>query len=181
MQRQVYETMIEAAKRQMISDMLNRLGMGVCHKFKKPVQIFFLEGEVCAKELCHSVMADSDGELRFEVSTEVSGKETEWVIGDSLLNYLGESLIDVWATLDKELSEPKASALSGLAESKLEEQVTVICYNDTEVMTRRAAMEKYFDCMRNSEGPEHRRYETVFFQLLTGRMTADDQIPFYEI
>ena len=181
MERRIYETMIEAAKRQMISDILNTLGMGVQHEFKKPVIIFFLEGEVCSKELCHSVMADSDGDLRFEVSTEVSGKETEWVIGDAILNYLGESIIDVAATLEKELNEPKDSTLSGLAESKLGEEVTVICYRAKEKMTRRAALEKYYEGMKFSEGSEHERYETIFFQLLEGKMVADDQIPFQGI
>ena len=64
--------------------------------------------------------------------------------------------------------------MSTLALNRLDEKVSVTCYNMTETLTRRAALEKYRDCMRNSEGSEHERYETIFFQLLEGAMEASD-------
>ena len=69
--------------------------------------------------------------------------------------------------------------MNGLKQSKLNEQVEITCYNQTERMTRRQGLEKYYDCMKNSEGCEHERYETIFFQLLEGYKKASDEIPFY--
>ena len=51
------------------------------------------------------------------------------------------------------------------------------CYRRTEKMTRREALEFYYEGMKGSEGAEHERYETIFFQLLEGRMAASDEIP----
>jgi len=69
--------------------------------------------------------------------------------------------------------------MNGLKQSKLNEQVEITCYNQTETMTRRQGLEKYYDCMKNSEGCEHERYETIFFQLLEGYKKVSDEIPFY--
>lgn len=71
--------------------------------------------------------------------------------------------------------------MNGLTVQKLSEQVEVTCYRQTETMTRREAMEKYYEGMKHSEGSEHERYETIFFQLLEGRMTATDEIPMWEL
>ncbi|MBR1414460.1 MAG: hypothetical protein IJ570_01165 [Prevotella sp.] len=71
--------------------------------------------------------------------------------------------------------------MNGLSVSKLNEQVTITCYRQTEKKTRREALEFYYEGMLNSEGSEHERYETIFFQLLQGRMTASDQIPMYQL
>lgn len=71
--------------------------------------------------------------------------------------------------------------MSGLALNKLNEQVTVTCYNQTEKKTRREALEKYYEGMKCSDGSEHERYETIFFQLLEGYMECSDEIPFYAI
>lgn len=52
--------------------------------------------------------------------------------------------------------------------------VTITCYRDKEKMTRKDAVEKYLDCMANSEGAEHERYESIFLQLLGGSTTPSD-------
>lgn len=52
--------------------------------------------------------------------------------------------------------------------------VTISCYGQIETMTRRDAIEKYLDCMRNSEGAERERYETIYFQLLDGETNCSD-------
>jgi hypothetical protein len=66
---------------------------------------------------------------------------------------------------------------TGLSVSKLDEQVKVTCYRETETMTRRKALEFYYEGMLCSEGSEHDRYETIFFQLMEGRMEVSDEIP----
>ena len=71
--------------------------------------------------------------------------------------------------------------MNGLTVNKLNEQVEITCYWSTERMRRREALEKYYEGMKCSEGHEHERYETIFFQLLEGRTKCSDQIPFYEI
>ena len=67
--------------------------------------------------------------------------------------------------------------MDALQQSKLDEQVTTICYGNKRQRTRREALEFYYEAMLNSEGSEHERYETIFFQLMQGRMTATDEIP----
>ncbi len=71
--------------------------------------------------------------------------------------------------------------MNGLALNKLNEEVTTTCYGITEKKTRRAALEEYYEGMKCSEGAEHERYETIFFQLLEGYTECSDQIPFYAI
>lgn len=69
--------------------------------------------------------------------------------------------------------------MNGLALNKLNEQVTTICYNQKHKHTRREALEFYYEGMKNSDGSEHERYETIFFQLLEGFTECSDRIPFY--
>lgn len=71
--------------------------------------------------------------------------------------------------------------MTGLSQHKLNEKVTVTCYGKTETTTRRKALEFYYEGMLCCEGAEHDRYETIFFQLMNGAMTASDQIPMYEL
>lgn len=71
--------------------------------------------------------------------------------------------------------------MNGLALNKLNEKVTTTCYNKTETKTRREALAEYYEYMKCSEGHEHERYETIFFQLLEGYTECSDQIPFYAI
>lgn len=52
--------------------------------------------------------------------------------------------------------------------------VTITCYNQTEKMERNAAIKKYLDCMRHSEGSERERYENIYFQLLDGETECYD-------
>ena len=66
-----------------------------------------------------------------------------------------------------------------LALNKLNDVVRITCYGSTETKTRRGGLEKYYDCMKNSEGAEHERYETIFFQLLEGYTDVSDDKPFW--
>ena len=56
--------------------------------------------------------------------------------------------------------------------------VVVTCYNQQEVMERGLAVQKYLDCLLHSEGSEHERYETIYFQLVSGRKECSDMIDF---
>lgn len=67
-----------------------------------------------------------------------------------------------------------------LTPTALNERVTIENYGSIEETTRRDALNFYYDCMKNSEGAEHERYETIFFQLLEGNTTCSDEIAFYE-
>ena len=71
--------------------------------------------------------------------------------------------------------------MTDLSVSKLNEQVEVTCYRKTEKMTRREAITKFYEGMKCSDGSEHERYETIFFQLMEGRMTASDEIPMWQL
>lgn len=66
--------------------------------------------------------------------------------------------------------------MQGLSQSKLNELVSVTCYRKTEKMTRREALRFYYEGMCCSEGSEHERYETIFFQLMQGRRIVSDEI-----
>jgi len=68
--------------------------------------------------------------------------------------------------------------MTALKQNKLNEKVSITCYRQVEVMTRREALEKYYEGMCCSEGSEHERYETIFFQLMQGRMECSDQVDF---
>ena len=65
-----------------------------------------------------------------------------------------------------------------ISRSRLSENVSVTCYGKTDEMKRGEALAFYFDCMCNSEGPEHERYETIFFQLMFGLTAVSDQVDF---
>jgi len=65
--------------------------------------------------------------------------------------------------------------------SKLDEQVKIKCYGVYEEMTRRDALEHYFEMMKGSEGSEHERYESIFFQLLLGQGYCTDDLPMQAI
>ena len=71
--------------------------------------------------------------------------------------------------------------MNGLTTNKLNETVYVECYNIQNTMTRREALEKYYEGMKCSDGSEHERYESIFFQLLEGYIECSDQIPFCAI
>lgn len=71
--------------------------------------------------------------------------------------------------------------MNGLSLTKLNEEVAVTCYGKTEKMTRREAMEKFYEGMMCSDGSEHERYETIFFQLLHGNLMCSDLTPLYSI
>lgn len=62
------------------------------------------------------------------------------------------------------------------AKIKCSDLVEVTCYGQKETMERSAATAFYLEGMRCSEGSEHERYETIFFQLAQGAKVASDQI-----
>lgn len=52
--------------------------------------------------------------------------------------------------------------------------VTIHCYNNTERMTRKAAMEKYLEGMMACEGSEQERYTNIYCKLQDGLIECDD-------
>jgi hypothetical protein len=56
--------------------------------------------------------------------------------------------------------------------------VTITCYNKTRKLTRRSALKYFMQGMQCSDGSEHDRYETIFFQLLEGNMVCSDRLTF---
>ena len=56
----------------------------------------------------------------------------------------------------------------------LDDIVTVTCYNQTERMTRREALKKYYDGMICCEGSERDRYTQIYSQLMSGQMDCYD-------
>lgn len=59
---------------------------------------------------------------------------------------------------------------------KCDDPVTVTCYGETKTWEREDALHFFLQCMRYSEGAEHERYETIYFQLMDGMDFASDQI-----
>lgn len=68
--------------------------------------------------------------------------------------------------------------ITDLTKSKMDEEVTITCYRQTEKRTRRDALNYYYEGMCCSEGSEHERYETIFFQLLQGYTEVSDEIDY---
>lgn len=66
--------------------------------------------------------------------------------------------------------------IDNLLKCNMDDIVTVTCYRRTKRMKRKKALEFYYEGMRCSEGSEHDRYETIFFQLAEGAMEASDEI-----
>ena len=52
--------------------------------------------------------------------------------------------------------------------------VVVTCYGKTETLPRQQALDKYLEAMCGSEGSEHERYESIYFQLMFGASRASD-------
>lgn len=61
-----------------------------------------------------------------------------------------------------------------MARRKKVDLVVVTCYNQSEVMERGLAVQKYLDCMMNSEGAERDRYVNIYYQLVSGAKEAYD-------
>jgi len=57
---------------------------------------------------------------------------------------------------------------------QLARQVTVTCYGKKETMTRKEALDKYYEGMMCCEGSERDRYVTVYCQLMEGLTDVDD-------
>lgn len=52
--------------------------------------------------------------------------------------------------------------------------VTIVCYGQEEKMTRKKALEKYFNGMMCCEGSERDRYTDIYIQLKQGNMVVSD-------
>ena len=63
-----------------------------------------------------------------------------------------------------------------LTEKQMKERVKVICYGKMERMTRKEAIDKYFDGMMCCEGSEGERYKNIYCQLMLGEKTASDEL-----
>lgn len=58
----------------------------------------------------------------------------------------------------------------------MKQQVTITCYGETETMTRKKALEKYFEGMLYCDGSEQERYTTIYLQLMEGLTNVTDEI-----
>lgn len=56
----------------------------------------------------------------------------------------------------------------------MEDIVTIHCYNQVEKMTRKEAIAKYLEGMRECEGSERERYTNIYFDLIDGKMECFD-------
>ena len=61
----------------------------------------------------------------------------------------------------------------------MDEQVSITCYNQTDVMTRKEGLDLYLECMMCSEGCEQERYTNIYLQLMDGLKECNDSIPTY--
>jgi len=52
--------------------------------------------------------------------------------------------------------------------------VTIHVYNTVEKMTRKEAIAKYLEGMRECEGSERERYTNIYFDLIEGKMECFD-------
>ena len=52
--------------------------------------------------------------------------------------------------------------------------VEITCYNDTDVMERKEALDFYSECMSWSEGAERDRYYNIYFGLKAGKKKVHD-------
>lgn len=60
--------------------------------------------------------------------------------------------------------------------ASLDDEVSIICYNETKPMIRRDAIAFYFEGMMCCEGSERERYTNIYQQLMLGWMECDDSI-----
>lgn len=62
-----------------------------------------------------------------------------------------------------------------LIDDNNKDKVNVTCYGKTETMSRKDAIQKYFNCMICSEGAEQQRYVNIYTQLKTGCTNCTDE------
>ena len=63
-----------------------------------------------------------------------------------------------------------------MTQKQLNEEVTVTCYRSTTKGKRRDMIKFYLEGMRACDGSERERYETIYFQLLDGRINCSDAL-----
>ena len=61
-----------------------------------------------------------------------------------------------------------------MARRKKVDLVVITCYGQQEIMDRGLAIQKYLDCLINSEGAERDRYVNIYYQLVRGAKEAYD-------
>lgn len=61
-----------------------------------------------------------------------------------------------------------------LTRKQLNETVTITCYNKTEEMKRKDAIDFYLEGMMACEGSEAERYTNIYLQLLEGEIVCND-------
>ena len=98
-------------------------------------------------------------------SKDLSGKEYD------VLTKLGECL-DI-------LNKKKTPAPKPIKAGGLTDMVSVTCYGRKQTYTRKDALQEFAEGMACSEGSEHERYETIFFQLLNGEKNCTDERDFF--
>lgn len=64
--------------------------------------------------------------------------------------------------------------MKGLTKKQMNEKVKVTCYGQTEVMTRKEAIDEYYEGMLCCDGSEAERYTTIYCQLMEGCMECSD-------
>ena len=63
-----------------------------------------------------------------------------------------------------------------LTKKQLDEKVKITCYRQTETMTRRDAIEEYYEGMMCCDGSEAERYTTIYCQLMEGLKVCSDEV-----
>ena len=68
--------------------------------------------------------------------------------------------------------------MARLTKKQMDEQVSVTCYRQKEIMTRRKALKKYEDGMRCCDpgSSEYERYSTIYWRLMDGLTEVTDDI-----
>lgn len=120
------------------------------------------------------LVLDKDQDDYYSLDIEVKGK-----LKNFAENYVEDELSalinDAWA-------HARAAVKSFLGKrNKAAQTVTITCYNKVEVLPRKQAINKYIEAMAASEGSEHERYETIYFQLIAGLDKVSDQADWREI
>lgn len=66
--------------------------------------------------------------------------------------------------------------MSRLTEKQMKERVMIYCYGRLERMTRKEAIDKYFEGMMECDGSEAERYKRIYCQLMLGSKKVTDQL-----
>ena len=56
------------------------------------------------------------------------------------------------------------------------DMVTIICYRQKEIMSRKKAIKEYFEAMVCCDGSESERYANIYQQLMMGYKVCSDEL-----